>query len=300
MKFYSPGKLLISAEYFVLSGAQALALPTQMGQHMKVEPIEEHMLQWKSYDLNKNLWMESSLSIENFEILETKNTPLPLIKKLQTILKCARILRPEFCKKGHKVSTRLDFDRSWGLGSSSTFIHNLAQWAKVNPFELLNKTFGGSGYDVAIAQVQKAILYSRNQNHPIIESIDFNPPFINQLYFVHLNQKQDSHKEVIAYNKRPKPSQKLIEQMNHLTADLSSETSLTLFEELLIKHEKLVGNLIGKQPIQERLFPDFEGQIKSLGAWGGDFILSTGKSSPTYFKEKGYPLTLPYSKVIAS
>ena len=65
----------------MLSGAQALALPTQMGQHMKVEPIEEHMLQWKSYDLNQNLWMESSLSIENFEILETKNTPLPLIEK---------------------------------------------------------------------------------------------------------------------------------------------------------------------------------------------------------------------------
>ncbi len=96
------------------------------------------------------------------------------------------------------------------------------------------------------------------------------------------------------------PSQKLIEQMNHLTADFSSETSLTLFEELLIKHEKLVGNLIGQQPIQERLFADFDGQIKSLGAWGGDFILSTGKSSPTYFKEKGYPLILPYSKVIAS
>ena len=72
MKFYSPGKLLISAEYFVLSGAEALALPTQMGQHMNVEPIKEPVLQWKSYDLNRNLWMEGFLSIKNFEILEVK------------------------------------------------------------------------------------------------------------------------------------------------------------------------------------------------------------------------------------
>ncbi|MGB2153183.1 MAG: GYDIA family GHMP kinase [Flavobacteriaceae bacterium] len=300
MKFYSPGKLLISAEYFVLSGAEALALPTQMGQHMNVEPIKEPVLQWKSYDLNRNLWMEGFLSIKNFEILETQNTPLALFEKLQNSLRCTRILKPDFCKTGYKVSTQLDFDRNWGLGSSSTFINNLAQWAEINPFELLYKTFGGSGCDVAVAQTQKAILYSRNQKYPSIESINFNPPFTDQMYFVHLNQKQDSQKEVDAYNKRPKPKQKLIEQMSHLTKDLSSETSLSLFEELLKKHEELVGNLIGQQPIQERLFSDFDGRIKSLGAWGGDFILCTRKSSLTYFKERGYPTIIPYSKMIAS
>tara|TARA_B100000767_G_C19777963_1_gene543847 strand:- start:2159 stop:3061 length:903 start_codon:yes stop_codon:yes gene_type:complete len=300
MKFYSPGKLLISAEYLVLSGAQALALPTQMGQHMNVEHIEQPVLQWKSYDLNQNLWMEGCLSVENFEILEAQNTPLALIGKLQNSLRCTRILRPDFCKTGHKVSTQLDFDRSWGLGSSSTFIHNLAQWADINSFELLNKTFGGSGYDVAVALTKKAILYSRNQNHPSIEPIVFNPPFTDQMYFVHLNKKQDSQKEVVAYNKRPQPSQKVIDQMNQLTANLSTETSFSLFEKLLTKHEKLVGDLIGQQPIQERLFSDFDGHIKSLGAWGGDFILSTGKSSLTYFKEKGYLTIIPFSEMIDS
>lgn len=300
MKFYSPGKLLISAEYLVLSGAQALALPTQMGQHMNVEPIEEPLLQWKSYDLNKNLWMEGCFSIENFEILETQNTPSALIEKLQNSLRFTRILRPSFCKTGHKVSSQLDFERNWGLGSSSTFIHNLAQWAEVNPFDLLNKTFGGSGCDVAVAQTQKAILYSLNQNDPSIEAIDFNPPFTDQMYFVHLNQKQNSQKEVVAYHKRPQPSQKLIDQISRLTKDLSSETSLSSFEELLTKHEKLVGSLIGQQPIQERLFSDFDGRIKSLGAWGGDFILGTRKSSLTYFKDKGYPTIIPYSRMITS
>jgi mevalonate kinase len=35
--FYSHGKLLISSEYAVLDGAQALALPTKFGQTLKVE-----------------------------------------------------------------------------------------------------------------------------------------------------------------------------------------------------------------------------------------------------------------------
>ena len=34
------------------------------------------------------------------------------------------------------------------------------------------------------------------------------------------------------------------------------------------------------------LFNDFKGAIKSLGAWGGDFILATAKQDPTaYFKD---------------
>jgi mevalonate kinase len=35
--FYSHGKLLISAEYAVLDGALALALPTKFGQSLHIE-----------------------------------------------------------------------------------------------------------------------------------------------------------------------------------------------------------------------------------------------------------------------
>jgi hypothetical protein len=47
------------------------------------------------------------------------------------------------------------------------------------------------------------------------------------------------------------------------------------------------------------LFNDYKGAIKSLGAWGGDFILVTGnEDSISYFKKKGYNTIIPYSKMV--
>ena len=43
--------------------------------------------------------------------------------------------------KGAVIETQLDFLRNWGLGSSSTLINNIAQWANVNPFDLQQKSF---------------------------------------------------------------------------------------------------------------------------------------------------------------
>ena len=40
-KFYSHGKLLITSEYAVLDGAKALAVPTKLGQSLKVKSIEQ-------------------------------------------------------------------------------------------------------------------------------------------------------------------------------------------------------------------------------------------------------------------
>jgi hypothetical protein len=51
--------------------------------------------------------------------------------------------------------------------------------------------------------------------------------------------------------------------------------------------------------IQEQLFSDFNGTIKSLGAWGGDFVLVVAAENPTeYFREKGYETILQYSEMI--
>ncbi|MDC1285629.1 GYDIA family GHMP kinase [Flavobacteriaceae bacterium] len=299
LKFYSPGKLLITAEYLVLSGAKAFALPTQKGQHMQVTPLETPVLKWKSYTHTQEVWMDVTLSLDTFDCLVDNKTPLSLIKKLQDILKCVRSLQPTFCSTGFEVQTNLDFDRSWGLGSSSTFINNIAQWAQVNPYELLDKTFGGSGYDVAVAEAKQAIFFTRNQYTPLVELLSYNPSFKDQLYFVHLNEKQDSQQEVAAYNKRTKPSNKQIESINELTSSLLKTSTLTRFNELIVTHEKIIGSLLQQTPIKERLFPDFNGAIKSLGAWGGDFILATGDSCPTYFKEKGYATVIRYDEMIA-
>ena len=72
------------------------------------------------------------------------------------------------------------------------------------------------------------------------------------------------------------------------------------FNNLIALHEDLVGSVLNQIPIKRLLFSDFEGQIKSLGAWGGDFILASGASSPVYFKSKGYEVILSYDAMIFS
>ena len=36
-----------------------------------------------------------------------------------------------------------------------------------------------------------------------------------------------------------------------------------------------MSKLTSKEKIKDKLFNDFDGEIKSLGAWGGDFILAS-------------------------
>jgi hypothetical protein len=55
--------------------------------------------------------------------------------------------------------------------------------------------------------------------------------------------------------------------------------------EILSSHEKIISSVIGIEPVQKRLFPDFDGSIKSLGAWGGDFIMAVSSSDRNYIKK---------------
>ena len=77
------------------------------------------------------------------------------------------------------------------------------------------------------------------------------------------------------------------------------EQKLSEFEKLIQEHEKIISSIIELPTVKERLFPDYFGTLKSLGAWGGDFILATGdKNTPHYFKAKGYTTILRYSDMV--
>jgi hypothetical protein len=78
-------------------------------------------------------------------------------------------------------------------------------------------------------------------------------------------------------------------------------TDVAQFKQLILEHESLVGKVLNKIPIQQELFSDFSGAIKSLGAWGGDFIMAVGeKNTPKYFKSKGYYTVLTYAEMALS
>ena len=293
--FYSHGKLLITAEYAVLDGAKALALPTKFGQSLQVKPIDNPEIRWKSFDHKGVLWFETTLQLPSFKTNPTNETAKRLSECFSAIAK----LQPNFFKhyNGFEMHSHLEFPQNWGLGSSSTLINNLAQWANVDAFILLENTFGGSGYDIACAQHPRPIVYQRQNSNPHIKIVDFDPPFKEQLFFVHRNQKQNS-REAIAHYNTLKTTQRLdFSELNALTDALLVATTLEKFEVLISKHETIVGNLIQHPPLKTTHFKDYPGAVKSLGAWGGDFFLATGNNLQ-YFKDKGYTTIISFGKMV--
>ena len=302
-KFYSNGKLLLTGEYAILDGALGLALPTKYGQSLEISAHSTPILRWTSFDHEGAIWFEDRFDLNTFlpigksEASEENST----VKTLVKILLEARKLNASFLKdgKGYHVETRLDFPQNWGLGSSSTLISNIAQWAKVDAYTLLWNAFSGSGYDIACAQNNSPILYRLKEERPEIQEVAFNPSFKDRLYFVHLNKKQNSREGIAQYRTRTFDKIELEKNISNLAKAFLSCDNLSEFEKLIAKHEKLISEALDLPPVKAKLFPHYPGAIKSLGAWGGDFVMATGNvDSPSYFKKKGYNTVIPFSKMI--
>ncbi|ULC60369.1 GYDIA family GHMP kinase [Flaviramulus sp. BrNp1-15] len=298
-RFYSNGKLLLTGEYAVLDGALSLAVPTKYGQSLIVETIDEPKIIWKSIDKKGEVWFEDEFSIEE---IATSNTPCNDVReRLVQILNAAKQLNSEFLSdnKGFKVTTELDFPKKWGLGTSSTLINNISQWAEVDAYMLLENTFGGSGYDIACAQHNTPIIYQIKNRKPEVQEVNFNPSYREHLYFVHLNKKQNSRDGIKYYHENKEHSKYAISKINQITKKMANCNALKDFENLIISHENIISKLTKQTPVKDLLFPDFEGCIKSLGAWGGDFILVTSTENPSsYFKQKGFETIIPYKDMV--
>ena len=299
--FYSNGKLLITGEYVVLDGAKALALPTKFGQNLIIEKSESGFIEWTSYDYDKSIWFEETISFSS--IVEKKNyEAIHNIKNtLIEILHEAYKLNSNFIteSKGYKITTELTFPKFWGLGTSSTLINNIAQWLEIDAYNLLKNSFGGSGYDLACAQNDTALIYQLVDDKPLIKTISFKPDFSSKIYFVYLNKKQSSKEAIASYLEKQGSIEKTIVNINAITKTVANSTDIKEFALALQKHEIEMSAVLELPTVQESLFEDFIGVIKSLGAWGGDFVLAVAKEDPTYyFKERGYEVVIPYNEMI--
>lgn len=297
-EFYSNGKLLLSGEYAILDGALGLAIPTSYGQSLHVTPTISGLLEWNSLDENGKVWFSAKLDLDNLKVLSSSDESIA--KTLVTLLLEANTQNPLLLtdSEGFQIETRLTFPKSWGLGTSSTLINNLAQWARVDAYQLLRNAFGGSGYDIACAQHNSPITYQLQNGEPNVEEINFDPIFKDSLYFVYLNQKQNSKDAITSYREQQFDTSELVKEISDLTRRMIKASSLSDFESLMEEHETLLSPVLKMAPIKKRLFPDYFGMIKSLGAWGGDFVLATGdEKSISYFKSKGYNTLIPYSKM---
>lgn len=301
--FYSNGKLLITGEYLVLDGAKAFALPTKKGQNLVIEDGKNNEISWKSYDFDGSIWFEDTLLFS--DIVKEVQTENELVKAtLTTILHEAFKLNPDFIlnSNGYTITTELGFPKSWGLGTSSTLINNIAQWLQIDAFTLLKNSFGGSGYDIACAQNDAPIVYHLEKGNPIVEKVSFNPDFTDNLYFVYLNKKQSSKSAIAAYNINKKNNLPRIIALNDvITSEVLNASTIQSFAAAIQKHEIQMSIILETQTTKESLFPDFNGVIKSLGAWGGDFVMAIATENPTdYFVSKGYNTVIPYDEMILS
>ena len=337
--FRAHGKLLLTGEYLVLHGALALALPTRLGQTLEFEPAGEELqgaagrLRWTALDAEGVRWFEGDFETARFDRIGAPADEVS--ERLTALLRAARRQNAGFLElqgpgaaTGGTVTTRLEFPRDWGLGSSSTLVSLIAQWAEVDPFPLQEAVFGGSGYDVACAQAEGPVLFKRvevgegvvealagapppppRSYRPVSQPTDFAPPYAEHLHFVHLGRKQDSRDAIAAFEAQaasPARLQSWLTTVLHLTMQIQHASEFEDAVKHLAKHEEVIGALLGRTPIQAERFGDFSprlgGVIKSLGAWGGDFALVASSASPDdlrdYFASHGLTTFVPWPDMI--
>lgn len=282
MQLKAQGKFLLTGEYLVLKGAKSLALPLKYGQTMTVNEISDPICRWKSLQ-NGEAWFEASFD-NNLQLIESNNKEVA--EKLLEIFENIITQNPNaitlFTGKSFEFDT--DFPRNWGLGTSSTLLALLAKYTNTNPYKILEASFGGSGYDLACAFANGPIFYTKNAYDPIVESAQFKPVFAHNLYFVYLGQKQNSSNEVKKFFKEAVITDKQIKDISDLSDAFCMAQNVHDLMQAMQKHEIIMSEILKTPRIKESLFSDFDGEVKSMGAWGGDFVLVASDREYDYVK----------------
>ena len=88
MKFYSNGKILITGEYFVLNGALSLALPTVYGQYLEINDNDSKIINWTSYNKNKEIWFKCELDKDSLKVKYSSSKEVSeIIKELISFIR---------------------------------------------------------------------------------------------------------------------------------------------------------------------------------------------------------------------
>ena len=333
MVFKSNGKFLLTGEYLVLKGATALALPLKKGQSLDVETLDsnEGLIHWDAFYKStangqqsmvngqqtmvngqqptansQTHWFSAVLDKSDFSVKNTDDKEKA--ERLSDILSKAKDLNGNIFTESHdfRFRTHLDFDPQWGLGSSSTLINNIAEWAEINPYKLLDQTFKGSGYDIACAKSNHPIFFKVMTDDPQaisqnIEKANFNPAFKDNLYFVYHGHKQNSAREIKAFLNKENNFEKEIKSISEISRILPDIQTLRDFCYFIKIHEEITAKCLEQKRLK-KYFNDFEGEIKSLGAWGGDFFLVATEwdeqKVKKYFDSKDLNIVFKYNDIV--
>lgn len=300
-RIFSPGKLLLTSEYVVLDGAIALAVPTKWGQEFffDEDDNQQSLIFWKAKHQDQH-WLDITIDYKNWTVVDTNlpDAAAFILKTLQNIQELGSAIFSD--SKSYYLTTNLQFPADYGLGSSSTLMTNLAEWSGVDAFMLNELSLGGSGYDIAVAKAQSAILFWRENNDVNYEKVDFSPDFRRDLIFIHLGKKQDSREGIRLYRSKEKLLY-LVRRFSEITQSVLQVKTLEEFSALMQDHEILLSDFLGLPTAKEKYFQDCPTFIKSLGAWGGDFVMSCRfENYEKYFIEKGYENVFSWENMIDS
>lgn len=301
-QFFSKGKFLLSGEYLVLYGAKALAVPLRFGQRMVATALpDEEIICWETKVCGQS-WFSARFLIPGLDIIDCSDERTAAF--IQKVLKAATELNreQEKVKTGWKLNNFIDFDIKWGLGSSSSLVSNVAWWYNVDLYSLYRKLYQGSGFDVFSARAERPIVYGLIESVPHYHEIDFRPSFIDHLYFIYLGKKQDSQKSVAEFRKKFSYNDLVINEISGLTEQLIGALTLDDFMKAVMLHEELMSDVLQMNRVKQEMFPDFTGEIKSLGAWGGDFVLAASpldyNEVKEYFSSKNLPVVFQWDEIV--
>ncbi len=304
--FSAHGKFLLTAEYLVLNGATALAIPLRMGQDLQVIISQEPSagkIYWTARDQEK-IWFEAVFDINKHKVIQSSDADKAAY--LEKLLNAAAHLNPKALdiNDNYKVETRLGFRPQWGLGSSSTLISNVARWFDVDSYALHFAISNGSGYDIACATAATPIFYTLAQkNIPQVEKVNFYPHFSDQIFFVYSGRKQQSEGSVRQHQPNIAMSGDKIIQASRLSIAMAQAATREEFEDIIHEHNQMMSRVLQIPSAAETLLPGFRGAVKWLGAWGGDFVMVTWQHGleglKSYLKNKGFDTLFAFQQMVA-
>lgn len=303
--YFSHGKVLLCGEYAVLGGVEALALPVKTGQWLKVWEVPtagNSKIIWQGVDHTGKAWFDCRIDTEIMHVSES--TDEEIAKTLVQLLRYIEKNRKEFfLHKTIRIETTAEFDRSWGLGTSSTLVNTLASWTGVDPFELQRTVFGGSGYDVAVAVAGKPLLYWLEGDQPNWEPWHLDAQLTANWFLAFPGNKQNSRSSMAELKPRldeMKIDPMILQQLNACVNAIKNPRSIPLLEAMLEMYQALLAQYleIPKAYDDLKIQPIQGGLCKWLGAWGGDMLLVNQKVLSEYSETFASMQVVPWNEMV--
>lgn len=281
VQFSAPGKIMLSGEYAVLSGAKAILLPTKFRQYITARKNPSDHISWKSFYQN-DCFFEGKYSWNEERFIKTNDPDKALY--IQRLLRACTSLKSDILNSVSEIETHLDFSPEWGMGSSASLIVNLSRIFNLNPLTINIMVSRGSGADINCSLADAPISFSKAKGNYQSKPLKLNLPFRDKLWFIYLGKKQKTETEVLRSLKTIFFPKHELAEIDALSETIISTSSLDEFESAVHRHETLISQHIRIPTLQQSLFSDFEGIVKSLGAWGGDMALVTWKGDEQFFR----------------